>query len=33
MISDEEKWAERFQQGLKMDIQMLMIPQQLKTYA
>ena len=33
MVSDEEKRAERFQQGVKMDIHMLLIPQQLKTYA
>jgi len=33
MIVDEEKWASRFQQGLKMDIQILLIPQQLKTYS
>ena len=32
MISNEEKQAERFQQKLRMDIQMLLIPQQLKTY-
>ena len=33
MVSDEEKRASRFQQGLKMDIQMFFIPQQLKTYS
>ena len=33
MVSDEEKRADRFQLGLKMDIRMLLIPQQLKTYA
>ena len=26
MVSDEENRAERFQQGLKMDIQILLIP-------
>jgi len=33
MIADEEKRASRFQQGLQMDIQVLLIPQQLKTYS
>ena len=33
MVSDEEKRASRFQQGLKMDIQIFLIPQQLKTYS
>ena len=33
MIADEEKRAARFQQGLQMDIQVLLIPQQLKTYS
>ena len=33
IVSDEEKQASRFQQGLKMDIQMFLIPQQLKTYS
>jgi len=33
MITDEEKRASRFQQGLHMDIQMFLMPQQLKTYA
>jgi len=33
MVSDEEKRASRFQQGLKMDVQMFLIPQQLKTYS
>ena len=33
MVSDEEKWASMFQQGLKMDIQLFLIPQQLKTYS
>jgi len=33
MVTDEEKRASRFQQGLKMDVQMLLIPQQLKTYS
>jgi len=27
MVIDEEKWASRFQQGLKMDVQMFLIPQ------
>ena len=30
MVTDEEKRASRFQQGLKMDVQMFLIPQQLK---
>ena len=33
MVIDEEKRANRFQQGLKMDIQMFLIPQQLKMYS
>ena len=33
MVSDEEKRANRFQQGLKIDIQIFLIPQQLKTYS
>ena len=33
MITDEEKRASRFQQGLQMDIQIFLMPQQLKTYA
>ena len=33
LVSDEENRAERFQQGLKMDIQILLMPQQLKTYS
>ena len=32
-LTDEEKRAERFQQGLRMKIQLLLIPQQLKTYS
>ena len=30
---NEEKRASRFQQGLQMDIQILLMPQQLKTYS
>jgi len=33
MVTDEEKLASRFQPGLIIDIQMLLIPQQLKTYS
>ena len=33
MVEDEEKRANRFQEGLKIDSQMLLIPQQLKTYS
>ena len=33
MVSDEEKRASRFQQGLKIDIQIFLIPQQLKMYS
>jgi len=33
MITDEEKRASRFQQGLQMDIQVFLMPQQLKTYS
>jgi len=33
MVTDEEKRASRFQQGLQMDIQMFLMPQQLKTYS
>ena len=33
MVTNEEKRASRFQQGLKMGIQMLLILQQLKTYS
>ena len=33
MVSDEEKRASRFQQGLKMDIQLFLVPQQFKTYS
>ena len=31
VVSDEENQAERFQQGLKMDIQILLIPPKLNT--
>ena len=30
IVSDEGKQASRFQQGLKMDIQLFLIPQQFK---
>ena len=33
MVADEEKRATRFQQGLRVDIQMLLIPHQLRTYS
>ena len=33
MVSDEEKRASRIQQGLRVDIQMLFILHQLKTYS
>ena len=33
MVADEEKRASRFQQGLRVDIQMLLIPHQLKSYS
>jgi len=33
MVSDEEKRASRFQHGLKMDIQLFLIPHQFKTYS
>jgi len=33
MVTDEEKRASRFQQGLQMDLQVYLIPQQLKTYS
>jgi len=33
MVTDEEKRASRFQQGLQMDIQMFLMPHHLKTYA
>jgi len=33
MVTDEEKRANRFQQGLQMDIQVFLMPQQLKTYS
>ena len=33
MVADEEKRASRFQQGLRVDIQMLLIPHHLKTYS
>ena len=33
MVAEEENQASQFQQGLKMDIQMSLIPQQLKTYS
>jgi len=33
MVTDEEKRASRFQQGLQMDIQVFLMPQQLKTYS
>ena len=33
MVADEKKRASRFQQGLMVDIQMLLIPHQLKTYS
>jgi len=32
MVANEENRASRFQQGLRMQIQMFFIPQQLKTY-
>ena len=32
IVAEKENQANRFQQGLKMDIQMLLIHQQLKTY-
>jgi len=32
MVANEENRASRFQQGLRMQIQMFLIPQQLKTY-
>ena len=31
MVVNKEKRASKFQQGLQMDIQVLLIPQQLKT--
>ena len=31
MVTDEENRASRFQQGLRIKIQMFLIPQQLKT--
>jgi len=33
MVTDEEKRASRFQKGLRMEIQMYLMPQELKTYA
>ena len=33
MVTNEETRARRFQQGLRMQIQMFLIPQQLKTYS
>jgi len=33
MVADEEKRASRFQQGLQMDLQVFLVPQQLKTYS
>ena len=33
MVVEEENRASKFQQGLKRDIQMFLIPQQLKTYS
>ena len=33
MVTDEEKRASKFQQGLKMDIQLFLIPLQLKMYS
>ena len=33
MVEDEEKRDSTFQWELKMDIKMLLIPQQLKTYS
>jgi len=33
MVIDEENRAIKFQQGLKMNIQIFLIPQQLKTYS
>jgi len=33
MVTDEEKRASRFQQGLQMDIQVFLTSQQLKTYS
>jgi len=33
MVTDEEKRASRFQQGLQMDLQVFLMPQQLKTYS
>ena len=33
MVTNEEKRASRFQQELKIDLQMFLIPQQLKTYS
>ena len=32
MVANEENRASRFQQGLRLQIQMFLIPQQLKTY-
>ena len=33
MVADEKKRVSRFQQGLRVDIQMLLIPHQQKTYS
>ena len=33
MVADKEKRASRFQQGLRVDIHMLLIPHQLKIYS
>ena len=33
MVINEDKQANRFQQGLAIDIQMFLIPQLLKTYS
>ena len=33
MVTDEEKRASRFQQGLQVDLQVLLMPQRLKTYS
>ena len=33
IVTNEENRANRFQQGLKMNIQMFLIPEQLKTYS
>jgi len=33
MVTDEEKRASRFQQGLQLDLQAFLLPQQMKTYS